>query len=86
MRLVIPAFQIRLKINESDILRKVFHAVTTPKDIADEFAHRYNTRKQPIDARFAESAKQFGAARLKYRELTPDQREPHRKARYNKAK
>lgn len=50
----------------------------------DEFAHRYNTRLQPIDTRFAESVKQFGAARLKYRELTPDQREPHRKARYTK--
>lgn len=49
-----------------------------------EFDHRYNTRKQPIDERFAESVKQFGSVRLKYRELTPNQPEPYRKARYNK--
>jgi len=50
----------------------------------DEFAHRYNTRKQSLDTRFAESIKQFGGARLKYRELTPNQPEPHRKLRYIK--
>ena len=52
----------------------------------NEFDHRYNNRLQPIDARFAESVKQFAGVRLKYRELTPNQPEPHRKLRYNKAK
>ncbi len=50
----------------------------------NEFDHRYNTRKQSTDTRFAETVKQFGSARLKYRELTPNQPEPHRKARYTK--
>jgi transposase-like protein len=63
-----------------------FHSVS-PQHLqryCDEFAHRYNNRLQPVDTKFAESIKQFAGVRLKYRELTPNQPEPHRKARYNK--
>lgn len=52
----------------------------------DEFAYRYNNRKQSLSGKFDESLKGFGGVRLTYRELTPDQREPHRKLRYIKAK
>jgi transposase-like protein len=63
-----------------------FHVVS-PQHLqryCDEFAHRYNTRKEPLDARFKGSFAQFDGARLKYRELTPNNPEPHRKERYNK--
>jgi transposase-like protein len=52
----------------------------------DEFALRYNTRKQSTAERFNESLKNAQNNRLTYRELTPNLPEPHRKARYNKAK
>jgi transposase-like protein/IS1 family transposase len=63
-----------------------FHVVS-PQHLqryCDEFAHRYNTRKEPLDARFKGSFAQFDGARLKYRELTPNNPEPHRKERYAK--
>ncbi len=65
-----------------------FHVVS-PQHLhryCDEFAYRYNNRQQSLTGKFEESLKQFDSVRLTYRELTPDQREPHRKARYNKTK
>ena len=63
-----------------------FHFVS-PRHLqryCDEFAHRYNTRTQTTAERFEDGLKQFCGTRLKYRELTPNKPEPHRKERYTK--
>lgn len=49
-----------------------------------EFATRYNLRKEGNIARFLHIVKNSDHRKITYRELTPDQRQPNRKLRYNK--